>query len=278
MRSQAKIIASHIRNFNESDADAAVDKLISVFSGQSTLPQEVYQVANIYKDAGQSSRAIQLYQRVAQTWPDDNSAILSQEGIAMINISLDHDAAVDAVIGAMIVDFNDHPLLPKVVFRIGEKYFNMALQNKNKGLAAESEENFLKAIAVCERIILELSPSGTMAETYLFSGVCYRRIGQHRKAIEYYQKVVSDWPDYRYAWSAQMRIAFTYEYLRNNGIIPQSEADILIKAAFEAVVENYPNCPAAPAARSRLNSNRFQHPGQEAFSLLKPPPPPPILK
>jgi outer membrane protein assembly factor BamD (BamD/ComL family) len=114
----------------------------------------------------------------------------------------------------------------------------------------------------------------------MLSGICYRRIGQHKQAIEYYQHVVDNWPDYRYAWSAQERIAFTYEYLRDNGIIPQPEADILIKAAFEAVIEKYPNCPAVPAARSILNSKRFKHPGQEDYSLLKspPPPPPPIPK
>ena len=252
MRSQAKIIASHIRNFNESDADAAIEKLISVFSGQSTLPQEVYQVANIYKDAGQSSRALQLYQRVAQTWPDDDSAILSQKGIAMINISLDHHAAVDAVIGSMFVDFNDQPLLPKAILEIGERYYNMAFQNENQGLAAESKENFQKTIAIWERITTELPPSRITPEAYYLSAVCYRRMEQYEQAIEYYQKVVSDWPDYKYAWNAQFLIARCFDRLARSGAIPKADAAPIIRQACEKVIINYPDSMAVKAAINLL--------------------------
>ncbi len=254
MRSQAKIIASHIRNFNESDADAAVDKLISVFSGQLTLPQEVYQVANIYKDEGQSSRAIRLYQRVTQTWPDDDSAILSREGIAMVNISLDHDAAVDAVIGSMIADYNDHPLLPKVVFRIGEEYYTMAFEDPKKCIKVKSQENLFKAKDIWERIIAQWPQSQALdvKHAQYFTAVCYRRFGEYEKALSHYQKVVDNWPDYQYAWSAQYLIGSCYEKLKIYGNLPKSEADPKIEQAYKAVVEKYPDSAMVPTASLKL--------------------------
>jgi tetratricopeptide (TPR) repeat protein len=263
MRSQAKIIASHIRNINESDADAAIEKLISVFSSQSTLPQEVYQVANIYKDAGQSSSAIRLYQRVSQTWPDDDSAILSQKGIAMINISLEHHAAVDAVIGAMIVDFNDRPLLPKALLEIGEQYYNIALRNKNKGLAVESQENFQKARAVWERIITELPPSPISPDVYFLSAENYVSLDQKKKAAVYYQKVVDNWPDYKYSWHSQYLVARIYKNLKRSGAMLESEANTKIKAAYERILQDYPESSAVHDARKWFNRNENLSQGEQ---------------
>ena len=271
-----------IQSENYTDANVAIDKFSSDFDKNPALPGVIYWFAKEFEASKAYEEAQSMYQQVAWQYPDSVHASKSWIGVykmdAISLIETGDDRGAKKIIDDLIADFTDHPDLPEAILVVGEQYFKKARQYEKQGREAEAKANFIKTIAVCERIILELSPSYTMADAYLLSGVCYRRIGQHEKAIEYYQHVVDNWPDYRYAWSAQMRIAFTYEYLRNNGIIPQPEADILIKAAFEAVVENYPKCPSAPAARSILNSNRFQHPGQEAFSLLKPPPPPPILK
>jgi len=78
---------------------------------------------------------------------------------------------------------------------------------------------------------------------WYFTGVCYRRhLGDYEKALEYGQKVVNKWPDYQHAWHAQLRIAHSYKRMKNKGIITASEAEPKIKQAYEALVENYPDC------------------------------------
>jgi TolA-binding protein len=99
-----------------------------------------------------------------------------------------------------------------------------------------------------------LPSSPTTAQAHYFSAACYRDLGDYAKAIEYYETVVDLWPDYEYAWNAQFLIGHSYEHLRNAGAVPVAEANPRIKAAYDQVVQKYPDCPAARAARNWLSN------------------------
>jgi len=61
---------------------------------------------------------------------------------------------------------------------------------------------------------IEKSPhSAYAAEAHYILAICYKRLEEYTKAIECYQKVVDDWPDYKYAWLAQLRVAKIYDGL-----------------------------------------------------------------
>ncbi|NIT60466.1 MAG: tetratricopeptide repeat protein [Aliifodinibius sp.] len=85
-----------------------------------------------------------------------------------------------------------------------------------------------------------------------FTAVCYRRFGEYEKAITHYQKVVDNWPDYQYAWSAQYLIGSCYEKLKYYNSLPESEADPKIEEAYKAVVEKYPDSAMGPTASLKL--------------------------
>jgi tetratricopeptide (TPR) repeat protein len=139
---------------------------------------------------------------------------------------------------------------------IGEEYYKKAFQCENER-TTEAKDSFQKAIAVWKRIIEELPKSTITPQAYNFSAVCYRRLGRGEKAIEYYQKIVDNWPDYEYAWNAQFLIGYCYRQLKYAGAIDESEADAHTKAAYEMVLQRYPGCPAANAARNWLTTNRI---------------------
>lgn len=86
--------------------------------------------------------------------------------------------------------------------------------------------------------------------------ICYDRIGEYRTAIKYYQVVLDDWPDYQHACLAQYKIGRCYQRLRDSGELGKSEAEIMIRAAYEAVVKKYPDCSTAYAARNWLNYHK----------------------
>jgi len=177
--------------------------------------------------------------------------------LARSNIFLGNEAAAEAMINELIADYNDQPDLPRAVFKIGEEYYNKAFNTKGDPNSpdAKPEEYYRKALAVWERIIKELpDPNSTIAaHAYYFSAVCYRRLGRCEKAIEYYQKIVDNWPDYEYAWNALFLIGRSYEDLKESGVISKSQADPKIKAAYEQLLEKYPDCPAAKIAQRWLN-------------------------
>ena len=83
MWSQVEIIKSHIHNDNNAAADTACDTLLNVFSEQPTLSKEVYQIADLYNKAGESTKAGRLYQHVVDNWPKSDQAVPAQMNLAI---------------------------------------------------------------------------------------------------------------------------------------------------------------------------------------------------
>ncbi|MGB2808813.1 MAG: tetratricopeptide repeat protein [Sedimentisphaerales bacterium] len=254
MLAQADLIKSYLALGNNAAAEAGVDKLLADFSKQGRIAQAVYDIAKQYHTLQKYEKASLLYQHVIDKYPDDKFMILSHVGIAGINIDLGDDAAAQAVIDTLIADFNDHPDLPEAVFVIGEQYYYKAFEDPNKCRRVKSEENLFKAKDIWERIITQCPESQSIGlkHAQYFTAVCYRRFGEYEKAITHYQKVVDNWPDYQYAWSAQYLIGSCYEKLKNLRSLPESEAYPKIEQAYKAVVEKYPDSAMVPSASLKL--------------------------
>ena len=203
-------------------------------------------------------RARQLYQRTVETYPDSNDVIVMKSRVEKIraDIKLGDDPNVPADVNELIADYNEHPRLPWAVFVIGEEYYNEAFRLKEDDLDTEAKENFRKAIALWERIITDLPPSPITPQACYLSATCLRGLGEYEKAIEYYQNILDDWPDYENAWSARFLIGFSYEKFGKTGAIPRSVAIAATRGAYERVLQDYPACPAANAARNWLNYNK----------------------
>ncbi len=170
------------------------------------------------------------------------------------------NGSVQAAIDSLIADFNDHPDLPEVVFVVGEQYYNDGFRRENEGRATGTENHFIKAITVWERIITELPPNATYTlRAYIYAAACYRRLGKYEKAIEYYQKVVDSWPEHEYADYAQYFIGEYYEKSGNDdGPLSQEQANLLAEQAYKAVHEKYPGSTTAPIALLRLGRLHFR--------------------
>jgi len=194
-------------------------------------------------------------------------AILSQMCVAETNVlhlvASGNDRLAQEALDSLIADFNGHPYLPEVVFRIGEEYYYRAFEDPDKCVKVISVEYFKKPKDIWERIVAQWPESESIGlkHAYYFAAVCYYRLGEYENALAYYQKVVGSWPDYEFAWSAQYLIGSCYERLRDSGVIPESEANVKSEEAYKAVVEKYPKGPLTANAclkLGRLNLKRQQ--------------------
>jgi len=154
----------------------------------------------------------------------------------------------------LITDFNDQPDLPEAIFVIGEQYYYKGFEDPNKCRKVKSEEDLKKARDIWERIIVQCPESksiGLKHAQYL-TAVGYRRVGEYEKALMNYQKVIDNWPDYQYAWSAQCLVGSCYKKLRDLGKLSASVANPKIEQAYQAVLEKYPDSAAVPSSSLRL--------------------------
>jgi tetratricopeptide (TPR) repeat protein len=255
MWSQVELVYSHIRDGNDTGADEAFGNLLTLFADQPTLPKEIYQVGDEYAKALRYDKAELLYQYVIANWPDGEYEMWARTGIIKLDICLGNDANVQPALDELIADFNDQPALPEAVFVIGESYYNKAFRCKKEDLDIEAKENFRKAIAVWV-IITDLPSSATIPEAYNFMAVCYVQLGEYEAAIKYYKLVLDNWPDYQHVCYARFQIGHCYERLKNAGTVMKSEADPLIRTAYEAVVNNHPDCPLVKIAQNWLDYNK----------------------
>ena len=255
MWSQVEVIKSHIRQKDDAAADAAFNRLITEFYQQPTISKEIYEVADEYGRAGKKDKAEQLYKYVVNDFPGSTGEMWVKASIARLDIKLGNEAAAGEMLNNLTSNFRENSGLPQLIFRIGEEYYSKASQLEDEGLTTEARDNLEKSLAIWKRIIEELPKSNPMitAHAYYSSADCYRRLAQHSKAVEYYQMVVDNWPDFEYAWNAQFTIGLIYEGLKKSGDISKSEVDMKIRAAYEQLLERYPDCKTAKIARRWLN-------------------------
>jgi len=252
MWSQVEIVYSHIRDGNDVAANAAFGKLMAAFSEQPTLPKEIYQVGDEYAKALHYDKAGALYQYVIADWPDTEYEMWARTGMVKLDIYFGNDANVQPALDQLIADFNDHPALPEAMFVVGEQYYRWASQCKKTGLSAKEKEILQKAISVWQRIITDLSTSHITPQAYYMSARCYERIGKYENAIEYYNIVVENWPDYQFAWNAQFLIARCFDKLARSEAISKMDAAPIIRQACENVITNYPDSMAVNAATNLM--------------------------
>jgi TolA-binding protein len=138
---------------------------------------------------------------------------------------------------------------------MAEGYWEQGLQERRQKLRDKAEVHFRKALGEWLRVINELPTSVDTARACQFAGECYRVLKEYEKAIEYYQMVADNWPDCQYASSAQFLVGYLTKHLMKTGVIPKAEADVVIRDAFERVVNDYPDSASAASARNWLKYN-----------------------
>jgi len=261
MWSQTELAKSWILEGNEKEAEAAGNRLMTVFAGQPTLPTELCRLGDAYLVAGKPDKAEQIYKHVLDhTAKGDGQLIWARAGMARLLAAREDDPGVQKAIDVLITDFRDDPDLGEAVFGVGDEYYNQAMAKKQRGGADDAVNASLrKTLVVWDRIITGLPESAYAADAWYFSGVLYRKyLGDYEKAVQYYQNVVDQWPDYRYAWSAQGMIGPCYARLRDLGKVPMLEAEARIEQAYEALAGGYPDCSLAQGALLRLGHIQAQ--------------------
>ena len=260
MWSQREIVYYHIRNSDDEAADEAFDTLIKIFSDQETLPKEIYQVGMAYRDAGNVSRAFEIHAYNVGNYLnyDSEYVMLSQMEIVCAYVLREEDDLADTAFENLLTLFSDKSELPKAILSVGQATWDQALAERRKAGSDRSPDKkdnyyFSKALYCWEIIINDFPESSVTAQAFFYTGEIYRNLHQYNEAIEYYQAVVENYPEYENAWTAQYQIAKTYKLLIDINAMTESEAEIQMENAYKQVVELFPDCPGVKYARRWLD-------------------------
>jgi len=255
MWSQVEVVFHHIREADYA-ADTAFNKLITEFSGQPYLPKEIYLIADRLSEAGNSERAVELYQSLIDRGTTTSDIYLRQFAV-LSYFALGDNEAGQMQLDKLTVDFNDHENLPQVLSnQIAEQFYNKALQLEGKGLAAPARDYFQRAVDMWEQVGASHTEVTNTADGYSWAGHCYRKLGKYEKAIDCYSNVAEKFPWHDLAWNSLLLVGRCYEDMQQSGAISETEAKSKIRVAYEQLVEKYPDCKAAKIAQSWLDKNK----------------------
>jgi TolA-binding protein len=261
MRSQAQIVQLNIKDGNQPGADAAYAVLTEVFAKQAVLPDEIYKTADVYIETGKYDKAGELEQTVITKWPKTDSAMNAQLGIVKIHFAKDDLDNANTALDTVITDYNDNPQLSLTMFNFGEQYWNKAVSDsrqKNatpksgKIITDKTKEYFANAQFVWNRVSKDLPESQWAPYACRYTAESYRILKQYDKAIEYYQKVVDNWPNYEFAWLAQFQIVQLYMNLFKQKAMSLEDSEAATATALIRLLELYPDCPVAANAQKML--------------------------
>jgi len=257
LRAQKERARVYLKSGNEKAVLAIVDELIADFSGHPGLAESLCKIARECEATKRFSVSEGIYQQVIQRFPGSSYARKAQLDMPKCRILsyIDggNDAAARTAIGSLTANFDGHPDLPTTLRKIVERCELEVSRLEDKSPAEQAGDHFQKVVAIWEAAIDELPELGATPEACCWAGDCYSKMGKYAKAADYYQTVVDNWPDYQYAWNAQFLVGYYYQRLGDSGAVDKPIADAKIKAAYEQVLEKYPDCPAAGAARSWLS-------------------------
>ena len=253
----------NIKAKNYTAAGDAVNSLLADFADEAALPSALYRIADQFEASRQYSRARDTYQQIIQLYPDSTSASKAQLDVRRLDIQpyaeSGDDARVLSEINSLIADFPGHSHLPAAVLYIAEHFYYLeAYRLKKQGNTDLSVKKFQKATAICELVIEQLPDAEVTPSAYICAGSCYKMLGQYGDSIRCYQAVVDRYPLYRFAGYAQFRVGNIISDMGRLGLMAESEANIITRAAYENLLEKYPDCQACNIAKRWLGDHNYR--------------------
>jgi len=221
-------------------------------------PRALYDIGKAHEAAGNKDKASAAYQGILDNWSAGSGFLSTRSVIILADIALGNEPNITTELDELIAKFSDEPDLPGVILEVGQAYYNKARRRATEG-DVEGERAFYRdAISIYERLLEDFADSKEAATALFRSGVLYaQELGEYQKGIDYFGAAVDNRPGYEYGWAAHSLIARFTEKLRDSGAIAEPEANARIKEAYQAVVENWPDCLWVETALLKLGQMCF---------------------
>jgi tetratricopeptide (TPR) repeat protein len=251
---------------------AAFAKLNEDFSGDvQGYPRTLYDIARRYEMVDRFADAKSLYEQIMELCPDLDAhgsyASRARLGVPKNEIfsyieAGDDDSAF-AALDELLADFAGHEYVPAVVFRVAEQYYKRATNMRYAAAAGQTQQRLQNALAIWEFMFDDFPDADLILQAHYYAAGCYRRLGEYQKSTASYETVYAGYshcepdaePGYIMAWNSLFLQGRNYEALKESGgiSISKAEADQKIKAAYQQLLDRYPDCPATGHARRWLS-------------------------
>lgn len=253
------LITSKIAIGELSEASAEIEQFLIKHSDDGRLPEALSYIAGSFEYVKRYYEAKAIFQQIAEQFPASSQAGEVSFAIARMGVL----SAIDTnepsslqVVDVLAANFKEYPALPgTLVHTIAHRIYNKAFEMEAAGLENQSKAYFQKAVDIWEQVGASHPEQTNTADGYNWAGNCYRELGEYGKAIACYSNVAEKFPEHSLAWNALFLVGRCYEDMQRAEAIGELEAKSKIRAAYQKLIEKYPDCQAAEIAKSWLDEN-----------------------
>ncbi len=230
-------IQSLVMSHNFEDADAALQKLISDFSGSPDLPEALYWIAERYEWSYGYNQANNVRQLILQKYPSSSFVYKTKFSIARANVlSLivsERYEDARAALGKLIDDFSRNPDLSETLYWIAQKYgwsgkheeeksiyqkilqeypYNSYAGKAKLGLAKANvqslimSENYDGANAALAKLISDFSGNPDLPESLYWIAERCEWSGRYKQAKSIHAFIIRSYPDNQFADKAKLGV------------------------------------------------------------------------
>lgn len=253
---QRGIAVCNIRLKDPNAYEQSLTDLQTGFTGHPQIAKALFQVARETAEVDKD-RAKVLCRTIVSNYPAEEYTVFAQAYLGVLALYQGEKKDPNDFFEKLILDHSNHPLLPRVVATIADGYYQKAMEMEQKNNKSKAEKYIRQSLWLWDKILQDYSQASlyTIAEAHMQAADCRSRLGLYDQAISHYRVVVTDYPNFPYAWNAQFLIGRCYEKLKQAGALTLSEADQKIQAAYEKVLQYYPGYPASKVASNWLKRN-----------------------
>jgi len=260
-----------IQRRDDATADAAIGRLTTEYANHKDTPGILQFLSNLYVQTGKYGEVGSISDVFARRYPDNELSPVAKAALAQAQIRQGKDADAEAIFQRIVTDYANHPRLAEAINFMAEGYrarakaveleqrkqpnpVPYAVRVATEGRPEVVKTYYRRAIEKWEIIINELPVSADITPVaYTFAGEAYDRIGDSRKALEYFTIVTEQYPTYQNADYALHMIGRMWQQLQEQGLATEAQAWPMMVQASEALLKRYPQSGYAPIARKTVD-------------------------
>lgn len=259
LRSAIQVTKLHIYELIDANdmeaADSAVLQMKSDFNGQEMFYHQLDSVAEKYSEVGRIEKAKEICEEIIQGRPNEDEAVVTAKArlktFEIIDaIESGYEAVAETAIAQLRSEFSDTQQQCVAMLYLTQRLYEKALPLHSDDSARLDCLNKVVSILGSE-VVGQIEGNSYKLRAYLTLAHAHRQLGNYISSIEYHNKVLNDYPEYKNCWNSQFMIGRCYEDMLRTGQIPESEADI-IRIIYEDLVQKYPHCEASKYAKNWL--------------------------
>jgi hypothetical protein len=243
---------------NQNATDAAIETMTTDLKGRPELAGELYWIACGYEEhPDKLQQAKQMYERIVKDCPgtdDADRATLDIRRRILCDILDSGDVnSAYTLLDKFIADFKQNIYAGDCLGRVVIGCYKKAAELREQKQAEEAMQYHEVSANIWERMQQDNLPiASDLVYLYFYAAVNYHEMGRWADAINNYQKVVENWPDFEHACGINAAIAVCYESLRDKEGVPKEGVNPLIEQAYKAVLADATGCYMTKEAAYKL--------------------------